>query len=71
MGLESAGKTAELERSIGYWNPYAGSHHDLDEDTTVQEEVRVAAQTLVNAVKLKRSGKSGAISAKIHPPRQK
>jgi len=26
MGLESAGKTAQLERYIGYWKPYAGGH---------------------------------------------
>ena len=71
MGLESAGKTAQLERYIGYWKPYASGHHDLDEDITVQEEVRVAAQTLVDAVKLKRSGKFGTVNPKIQPPRQK
>jgi hypothetical protein len=71
MGLESAGKTAELERYIGYWKPYAGGHHDLDEDTIIQEEVRVAAQTLVEAVKVKRSGKFGTAKLKIQPLRQK
>jgi hypothetical protein len=71
MSLESAGKTAELERYIGYWKPCGGSHHDLDEDTTLQEEVRVAAQTLVNVVRLKRSGKFGPANPKVVPPRQK
>src|SRR5262249_749950 len=71
MGLESSGKTAELERYIGYWKPYATGHYDLDETKTIQEEVRFAALTLVNAVKLKRSGKFSTINPTIQPPRQK
>ena len=36
MHLCSAGATAELDRYIGYWKPYATSHEDLDADTALQ-----------------------------------
>ena len=32
MKLKPAGPTAELDRYIGYWKPYATSHQELDED---------------------------------------
>ena len=69
--LNLQARRPSLGRYIGYWKPYAGGHCDLDEDTTVQEEVRVVAHTLVSAVKLKRSGKFGFNGPKIQPPRQK
>jgi multimeric flavodoxin WrbA len=71
MGLESAGSAAELQRYIGYWKPYATSHDELDVDTDLQEEVRIAARTLVDAVKAKRSGEFGANRASRVVPRQK
>jgi multimeric flavodoxin WrbA len=45
-----------IDRYIGYYEPYATSHESLDRDTTVQEEVRHTARTLVHAVALARSG---------------
>ena len=57
MHLEPAGRAAELERYIGYWKPYATSHAELDSDNAVQDEVRLAARTLIAAVDAKRAGK--------------
>ena len=56
MQLYPAGPTAELDRYIGYWKPYATSHDELDADTAIQEEVRNAARALVEM---------------LAPPRQK
>jgi len=57
MHLNPAGPTAELDRYIGYWQPYATSHEELDRDHAIQEEVRNAARTLLRAVQEQRSGK--------------
>ncbi len=48
MQLVPAGVPAELDRYIGYWEPYATSHEALDKDQAVQEEVRNAARTLAS-----------------------
>src|SRR5262249_37673427 len=66
-----AGPTAELDRYIGYWNPYATSHADLDADTALQEEVRNAARTLLDAVRAKLEGRFVAAGQNLRPPRQK
>jgi len=57
MHLNPAGPSAELDRYIGYWKPYATSHEELDKDKDIQEEVRNAARTLLKAVQERRSGK--------------
>ena len=57
MKLNPAGPTAELDRYIGYWKPYATSHEELDQDQCVQDEVRNAARTLLRAVQEQRSGR--------------
>jgi multimeric flavodoxin WrbA len=57
MKLKPAGPTAELDRYIGYWKPYATSHQELDADEYVQEEVRNAARTLLRAVQEQRQGR--------------
>jgi len=57
MKLKPAGPTAELDRYIGYWKPYATSHDELDRDDDIQEEVRNAARTLLRAVQEQRAGK--------------
>jgi multimeric flavodoxin WrbA len=56
MHLVPAGPQAELDRYIGYLRPYATSHDDLDDDEAVQDEVRNAARTLLEAVRAKRAG---------------
>ncbi len=71
MHLEPAGPLAELDRYIGYWKPYALSHEELDADEAVQEEVRNAARTLVEAVTAKRAGKLVSAGGGLSQPRQK
>jgi multimeric flavodoxin WrbA len=71
MQLCPAGPTAELDRYIGYWKPYATSHDELDRDEAIQEEVRNAARTLLEGVKLNRAGKFAAAGTELKPPRQK
>jgi len=71
MGLESAGNQAELDRYIGYWEPYATSHDALDKDLAVQGEVRNAASTLAEAVLLKREGKWVSPGKDLVRPRRK
>jgi multimeric flavodoxin WrbA len=71
MQLSPAGPLAELDRYIGYWEPYATNHEALDRDIAVMGEVRNAALTLVEAVQAKRAGKLIEPGAGLHPPRQK
>jgi multimeric flavodoxin WrbA len=71
MHLEPAGNPAQLDRYIGYWEPYATSHEALDQDAAIQEEVRNAARTLVEAVKAKREGRWTSAGERLESPRQK
>jgi multimeric flavodoxin WrbA len=71
MKLNPAGPTAELDRYIGYWKPYATSHEELDRDECVQEEVRNAARTLLRAVQEQRSGKLVDAGEELRQVRQK
>jgi multimeric flavodoxin WrbA len=71
MGLQSAGKLAELDRYIGYWKPYATNHEELDRDEAIQEEVKNAARTLAEALKLMRSGQLKSAGDHLSEPRQK
>jgi multimeric flavodoxin WrbA len=71
MKLEPAGLLAELDRYIGYWKPYATSHAELDADTKVQEEVRNAARTLLDAVNAKREGRWATAGAELKSPIRK
>ena len=43
MGLIGAGHAAEIDRYVGYYEPYAESHEALDADRAFQEETRNAA----------------------------
>ena len=71
MHLRPAGPTAELDRYIGYWKPYATSHDDLDADIAVQEEVRNAARTLLEGVRRTLAGTFVTAGEHLRPPRQK
>jgi multimeric flavodoxin WrbA len=71
MHLAPAGPLAELDRYIGYWRPYATSHEELDADEAVQEEVRNAARTLIEAVRAKRTGRLVTAGEELEQPRQK
>ncbi|MGX1693409.1 hypothetical protein [Brevundimonas naejangsanensis] len=71
MKLSSAGPDAEIDRYIGYWQPYATSHDALDRDQAVQDEVRLAAEELARAVLAQRGGGSDASEQGLEAPRQK
>ena len=70
MDLAPAGPLAELDRYIGYWEPYATSHLALDKDQAMQGEVRNAARTLRDAIIKQRDGTTIAGSDLV-APRQK
>jgi multimeric flavodoxin WrbA len=63
MKLVPAVPQGGLDRYIGYYEPYATSHDALDKDVAVQDEVRHAARTLVDAVRLSRSGRFPGLQA--------
>ena len=71
MDLIPAGVNAELDRYIGYWKPYADNHLELDADLAIQEEVRNAARTLMEAAHAKHAGKLQAPGSALKAPRQK
>ena len=71
MHLCPAGPSAELDRYIGYWQPYATSHDALDADTAIQEEVRNAARALHEGVAALRSGRMVTAGRTLKAPRQK
>ena len=71
MKLSPAGADAEIDRYIGYWEPYATSHDALDRDRAVQDEVRLAAEELARAVLAWRNNASKLPEPAHEPPRQK
>lgn len=71
IGLKPAGPMAELDRYIGYWEPYATSHDALDKDEAYQEETRNAARTLLRAVQERRRGRMEFGDEGLEWPRQK
>jgi multimeric flavodoxin WrbA len=71
MDLVPAGVNAELDRYIGYWEPYATSHEALDADQAMQGEVRNAALTLAEAAHANHAGKLLQAGRSLKPPRQK
>ncbi|TDX87868.1 multimeric flavodoxin WrbA [Neorhizobium sp. R1-B] len=71
MHLVPAGPLAEFDRYIGYFEPYATSHEALDRDKAVQEEVRNAARTLLEAVLAKHAGHKIGAGDRLQEPRSK
>jgi len=69
--LISAGRLAQLDRYIGYFEPYATSHDSLDRDDAMFEEVRNVARTIANAIPDMRSGKLKLADAGLEQPRKK
>ncbi|WP_431101951.1 flavodoxin family protein [Roseateles noduli] len=57
MGLIDAGNLSRLDRYIGYFEPYFNSHEALDRDEALQNEVRLVADLVGDAVKQLREGK--------------
>lgn len=70
MEMAPAGPLAELDRYIGYWEPYATNHISLDKDLAMQEEVRNAARTLRDAL-LARRARHEIPGNNLEAPRQK
>ena len=71
LGLIRAGESGALGRYLGYMEPYATGHDELDRDTALQEEVRNAARSLVDTVRQIRGGKLRQPDAGLSTPRQK
>jgi multimeric flavodoxin WrbA len=71
MQMVPAGPLAEIDRYIGYWKPYASSHEELDADAAMQEEVRNAARTLLEAVIAQKEGSMVAAGSGLPQPREK
>jgi multimeric flavodoxin WrbA len=66
-----AGARASLDRYVGYWEPYATSHHALDADRAIEAEVANAAKTLAEAVDAARAGRLMQAGEDLKEPRQK
>ena len=71
IGMIPAGPGAGLDRYLGYWEPYATSHDDLDADTALQREVRNAALGLCDAVRQLRAGRCPPPGKDLEAPRKK
>ena len=71
MKFTPAGPDAEIDRYIGYWEPYATSHDALDRDRGMQAEVRIAAEQLGRALKARRAGELVTTYEGLESPRQK
>jgi hypothetical protein len=71
MHLCPAGPNAELDRYIGYWEPYATNHEALDRDRAIQGEVRNAAKTLLEALQMQRRGEFSVAGQDLQAPREK
>jgi multimeric flavodoxin WrbA len=71
MGLIAAGNAALVDGYVGYYKPYATSHDELDRDSDFQEEVRNAARSLINAVRLLRRGELKRPDGDLRNPRPK
>ncbi|MBN8969215.1 MAG: flavodoxin family protein [Rhizobiales bacterium] len=57
MSLISAGRSGERDGYIGYMEPYAVSHDQLDQDTEFQQDALNVAHALANAVRLSQQGR--------------
>jgi multimeric flavodoxin WrbA len=71
LELISAGTLAEKDGYIGYEEPYATSHKELDEDEAFQQDVRSAATTLARAIKLQAENQLRQADAGLKPAIQK
>ena len=71
MEMIPAGPTALMDTWVGWYQPYATSHQDLDKDKDVFAEVSNAALALANMVKLIRTGKYHAPDEDLRDPREK
>ena len=71
IGLIGCGHKSQFGAYVGYLEPYANSHKDLDEDEDFQEDVKNAARALIEGVKLLRKGELKQPDASLHEARPK
>jgi multimeric flavodoxin WrbA len=71
MGLVGAGAQSCIDRYIGYYEPYADSHHALDRDDALHEEVRNVARAVLATTAALRRGEPVAGDRGLHAPRPK
>jgi multimeric flavodoxin WrbA len=71
MELIPAGPQPGLDRYIGYYQPYATSHDDLDRDEAFQIEVKNSAVALAEMVRQIREGKYKRPDSRKKDPRKK
>ena len=71
MKMVPGGHGAEIDRYIGYWEPYATSHTALDKDDDIQNEVRNAARSLSEAVVQSRTTTISVPGSNLTDVRQK
>jgi multimeric flavodoxin WrbA len=70
MGLVDAGYASQLDRYVGYYQPYATSHRALDGEAALFEESRNVARALLERVEQSRRGQAEA-GADLEAPRKK
>jgi multimeric flavodoxin WrbA len=71
MKLVPAGPASQVGRYVGYYRPYATSHDDLDADEAFEQEVRNAADAVVETARRLRRGECGPTEADEAEPRPK
>jgi multimeric flavodoxin WrbA len=71
LELVPAGPSAGLGRYVGYYEPYATSHNDLDRDELFQAEVKNHVLALTAMVRQIRSGRYQRPDADLEEPRKK
>ena len=71
MEMIPAGPTALIDTWVGWYQPYATSHDDLDKDEDLFAEVQNAALALARMVRQIRSGQYRAPDEDLHDPREK
>jgi multimeric flavodoxin WrbA len=71
MGLVDAGDASQVDRYIGYWQPYWNSHDTLDDDHALQDETRHVARAVARTIRDLRTGKRCPPDAGLTPPRKK
>ena len=71
MQLVPAGPSPGLGRYLGYYEPYATSHEDLDRDEALQIEVKNHALALVETVRQIRGGRYKRPDEGLEDPRKK
>lgn len=71
LGFIASGSQSQIDRYIGYFEPYATSHEALDKDEAMVEEARNVARAVSNAIVAVRAGRLAQPDEDLKPPRQK